>query len=29
VARERGLELSPLEPQFADMLITPETIGIG
>ncbi len=25
-ARERGLELPPLEPQFADMLITPETI---
>ncbi len=24
-----GLKLSPLEPQFADMLITPETIGIG
>jgi hypothetical protein len=29
VARERGLKLSPLEPQFADMLITPETIGMG
>jgi len=28
VARERGLKLSPLEPQFADMLITPESIGM-
>lgn len=27
VARERGLELPPLEPKFADMLITPETIA--
>ncbi|HEX7378977.1 MAG TPA: hypothetical protein VF278_17785, partial [Pirellulales bacterium] len=27
-ARHRGIELSPLPPPFADMLITPETIGI-
>jgi hypothetical protein len=26
VVRERALELPPLEPQFADMLITPETV---
>ena len=28
-AREHGLGLTPLGPQFADMLITPETIGIA
>ena len=28
VARERGLKLPPLPQQFADMLITPETIAV-
>lgn len=28
-ARERGITLPPLEPQFADLLITPEAIRIG